>query len=977
MDRNAWNVIETEFLASELHYKETLFTIGNGYLATRGTFEEGYPGANATTFIHGVYDDVPVVYTELVNCPDWLSLQIKIAGEVFSLAQGEVLEYSRKLDLHWGILSRYVLWRSPAGNTVKLHFERLASMADEHLLILRCRVTPIDFTGVIEVDASLSAYPDNQGVKHWELLNKEVAGNSDWLQLRCLKSGIELGMATKLTCSADTATTANLQTKFTAQKGQTITLEKIVTVFTSRQVSAPAQTAAQHLASLKSYSTLLAAHGAVWDKLWHDSDVVIEGDFTAQLAIRYNLFQLLIAAPRHDDRVSIPAKTLSGYAYRGHVFWDTEIFIVPFLTLTQPQVAKNLLSYRYHNLEGARRKAAEAGYEGAMYPWESASTGDEVTPRWVTGPKGEAVRIWCGDIELHITTDVAYGVWQYWQATGDNDWMQQQGAEIILDTAVFWGSRVEWNTQRQCYEIRDVIGPDENHEHVDNNAFTNRMVQWHMETAIAVLDWLQVNHPSKATELELKLNLTPQRLDLWQQVAQNLLVLHDPTTGLIEQCDGFFDLIDVDLSQYEGRTTSMQALLGIEETNQRQILKQPDVLMMLYLLRQLPLKTPLANREDRDLLRTNWDYYSKRTDHTYGSSLGPAIHAILACDLDLRAEAYEHFMRAALVDLKDVRGNAHEGIHAASTGGTWQAVVFGFAGVRLTQTGPIIDTPHLPVGWTRLNFKLNWQQQCYEFDLTCTDGTTEVKVTNISNSEESRAIDVAVKPAFTTAPIKGVIFDLDGVLTDTSEYHYRGWKQLADEEGIAFDRQANEAMRGLARRDSLLHLLGDRTVSEAELQAMMARKNSYYEAFIQDLSPADLLPGVLPLLEQLQAAGVKIAIGSSSKNAQLVTKLLGISDRIHAISDGYSVERHKPAPDVFLHAAMQLGLDPSECVVVEDAAAGVEAGLAAGMWVIGLGPVERFAAAHVIRDNLVDSSWAELLASLEATKIICLPIAVS
>ncbi len=988
MDRKAWNVIETEFSSSKLHAKETLFTIGNGYLATRGTFEEGYPGANATTFIHGVYDDVPVVYTELVNCPDWLSLQITIAGEVFSMAEGEVLEYTRQLDLHWGILSRYVLWRSRAGHTVKFHFERLASMADEHLLVLRAQVTPIDFTGVIEVNGGLSAQVDNQGVKHWELLNAGGANNSAWLQLRCLKSKIELGIATKLTCSADTEVSANLQAegnpslhaKFIAQQGQTITLEKIVTVFTSRQVSQPAQTAKQHLA-LKSYTTLIAAHGAVWDELWRDCDVVIEGDFTAQLAVRYNLFQLLIASPRHDERVSIPAKTLSGYAYRGHVFWDTEIFIVPFLTFTQPHVAKNLLSYRYHNLDGARRKAAEAGYEGAMYPWESASTGDEVTPRWVTGPDGEPVRIWCGDIELHITTDVAYGVWQYWQATDDSEWMQQQGAEIILDTAVFWGSRVEWNQVRNCYEIRDVIGPDENHEHVDNNAFTNRMVQWHIETAVAVLNWLQVNYPSKATELELKLNLSPQRLERWQHIAQHLLVLHNPQTGLIEQCDGFFDLIDVDLSEYEGRTASMQALLGIEPTNQRQILKQPDVLMLLYLLRQLPLKTPLANREDRALLQTNWDYYSKRTDHTYGSSLGPAIHAILACDLDRSAEAYEHFMRAALVDLEDVRGNAHEGIHAASTGGTWQAVVFGFAGVRLTQTGPIIDTPHLPPGWTRLNFKLHWHGQCFEFDLTCADGTTEVKVTNTNNDEvisiNETLSHVASEPAFTQLPIKGVIFDLDGVLTDTSEYHYRAWKQLADEEGIIFNRQANEAMRGLARRDSLLHLLGDVSVTEAELQAMMARKNSYYEAFIQDLSPADLLPGVLPLLEELQAAGIKIAIGSSSKNARLVTDLLGISDRIDAISDGYSVERHKPAPDVFLHAAGQLGLDPSHCVVVEDAAAGAEAGLAAGMLVVGLGPVERFSAAHVIRDNLVDSSWQNLLASFATTKIICLPIAVS
>ncbi|KJH70523.1 beta-phosphoglucomutase [Aliterella atlantica] len=990
MNQIGWNVIETEFVPAELHHKETMFALGNGYLSTRGTFEEGYPGENATTFIHGVYDDVPVVYTELVNCPNWLPLKIAVDGEVFSLDRGEVLEYKRQLDLRWGILSRDVVWRSPKGQTLHLRFDRLTSMAEEHVLIVRCQITPIDFAGEIEVIASIDTNVDNQGVKHWEHLNAGDTDNSAWLQLGCLKSKIELGMATQLTCSENAiATSANvngnptLSAKYSAQTGRTVTVEKIVTVFTSRQVSHPAQVAQERLVSLPSYTTLLAAHGAVWDALWRDCDVVIEGDSTAQLAIRYNLFQLLIAAPRHEDRVSIPAKTLTGYAYRGHVFWDTEIFIVPFLTLTQPQIARNLLSYRYYNLDGARRKAHEAGYEGAMYPWESASTGDEVTPRWVTGADGHPVRIWCGDIELHITTDVAYGVWQYWQATGDDEWMQQQGAEIILDTAVFWGSRAEWNSDRQCYEIRDVIGPDENHEHVDNNTFTNRMVQWHMETAIAVLDWLRQHHPAKATALTAQLDLTGDRLQRWSHIAQHLLILHNPETGIIEQYEGFFNLIDVDLSEYEGRTKSMQAILGIEETNQRQILKQPDVLMLLYMLRQSPLKTPWANREDLQLLRANWDYYTPRTDHTYGSSLGPAIHAILACDLDQSDEAYEHFMRAALVDLKDVRGNAHEGIHAASTGGSWQAVVFGFGGVRLTETGPIVDTPHLPPGWTRLNFKLHWQKQCYEFDISSTNGVTEVRV--INNSEvptlyteklPETFMDLSIKPTATEMPIKGVIFDLDGVITDTSEHHYRAWQQLADEEGIAFNRQANESMRGLARRDSLLHLLGDRQVTEAQIQEMMMRKNGYYEQFIQTLTADDLLPGVLPLLDELQATGIKIAIGSSSKNAQLVTKLLGISERLDAISDGYSVERHKPAPDVFLHAAMQLGLDPADCLVVEDAAAGVEAGLNAGMWVVGLGPTERFTAAHVICDDLAEVSWHDLTALLADSQIVCLPIAV-
>ncbi len=741
MDQASWTVGETRFDPAELHHKETLFNLGNGYLGTRGTFEEGYPSDCPATLIHGVYDDVPVMHTELVNCPDWLPLVIVIGGDRFSLDQGDVISYQRQLDLRWGLLSRDVLWRSPTGHTVNLHFERMVSIADEHVMVLRCQVTSVDFAGEIVVETSLNGHSDNHGVKHWEWLNQSETDNRVCLHMRCQHSGIELAMAAQLTCSANTPVqttgekgTPTLTTSFQSEPGETVTLEKVVTVFTSRDVGTPAQAALERLVSLPSYTTLLAAHGTVWDTLWQDCDVSIEGDYTAQLAVRYNIFQLLAAAPRHDDRVSIPAKTLSGFAaYRGHVFWDTEIFVVPFLTFTQPQVARNLLSYRYHTLDGARRKAQAAGYEGALFAWESATTGDEVTPRWVTGAKGEMIRIWCGDIEYHINTDVAYAVWHYWQATGDDDWMRSRGAEIILDTAVFWGSRVEWNAERNCYEISDVIGPDENHERVDNNAFTNRMAQWHLETALDVLGWLRNCHPHQAAQLELELNLTPERLKRWTHIVQHMLVLHEPETGLIEQFEGFFDLDDVNWADYAGRTRSMQAILGIEGANERQVLKQPDVLMLLYLLRQSMLKTPDACYSQT--LQVNWDYYTPRTDHAYGSSLGPAIHAILACHLDKSAEAYEHFMRAALVDLKDVRGNAGEGVHAASTGGVWQAVVFGFAGVRLTETGPVIDTPHLPFNWTGLKFKLNWRNNWYEFNLSKTQDGTKVSVTTEDRTE--------------------------------------------------------------------------------------------------------------------------------------------------------------------------------------------------------------------------------------------------
>jgi kojibiose phosphorylase len=283
----------------------------------------------------------------------------------------------------------------------------------------------------------------------------------------------------------------------------------------------------------------------------------------------------------------------------------------------------------------------------------------------------------------------------------------------------------------------------------------------------------------------------------------------------------------------------------------------------------------------------------------------------------------------------------------------------------------------LPRDWTRLKFKLHWRDQCYEFDLS----KTEVKVMTIEKDSEELGLyaegltDTKLQTVVQTTEghdsIRGVIFDLDGVLTDTSEFHYQAWKQVADEEGIPFDRKANEKLRGLSRRDSLLQLLGSRQATEAELQEMMARKNGYYEKFIQGLSPADLLPGAMALLDELRAAGVKVAIGSSSKNARTVVQRLGIANRIDAIADGYSVDRPKPAPDVFLHAATQLGLTPAECLVVEDAASGVEAALAAGMWVVGLGPVERVGAAHIVRESLQGVRWFQLLATLKQDPDVC------
>jgi len=285
----------------------------------------------------------------------------------------------------------------------------------------------------------------------------------------------------------------------------------------------------------------------------------------------------------------------------------------------------------------------------------------------------------------------------------------------------------------------------------------------------------------------------------------------------------------------------MQTILGIDGANKRQVLKQPDVLMLLYLMRQWQ-EFPYS----RDNLKTNWDYYAPRTDITYGSSLGPAIHAILAADLGDSKTAYQHFMQAALVDLENRRGNAAEGIHGACAGGAWQAIVFGFAGIRFQDCQPVA-TPHLPPHWTRLAFKLHWRGTWYPFDFT--SPSTEVNSQNPEpqSPEMHKATSLPSK-----LTLRGAIFDLDGVLTDTAEYHYRAWQRLADEEGLPFDRQADEALRGISRRESLLKIVGTRPYTEAQLQEMMERKNCYYQEFIQSMTPADLLPGALPLLGELR-----------------------------------------------------------------------------------------------------------------------------
>jgi kojibiose phosphorylase len=940
-----WLVTEEAFDPSRQGAQETNFTIGNGRFGTRGSLEEGYPGDRPATLVHGVFAPHPLAFTELANLPDWTALEVVVDGHRFSLAAGEVLRYRRSLDLRSATLRRDVTWRSPGGATVELQFERFASLAENRLAAVRVNVRSVDFDGPVEVRAGLNARAETDGLAHVAWDGQGVGEQSAWLGLHLKRTDLRAGLAMRLEVADaaaehrawDVREHPTLIARWQAKPGESATFEKKVCLLTSRDTPTPTDEAeTRSREHWPSFDELHEASAAAWETEWARCDLVIEGDAHSQLAVRFSIYHLLIAAPRDDDRVSIGAKALSGFGYRGHVFWDTETFMLPLFSQVRPHIARNLLSYRHHRLPGARRKATLNGYEGAQFPWESADTGEEVTPKWLpdmTGHGKELIRIWTGDIEIHITADIAHAVMRYWRATGDDEFMVRKGAEIVIDGARFWASRAEWNATAERYEYTDVIGPDEYHDHVDNNAFTNYMAAWHLRTAAELCRWLPAADEAHATVLIGDSRQLEEMIARFEHVAAKIYLPYDARTGLIEQFDGYFQLRDVDLKAYPDRNLSMQALLGIDGVAKTQVIKQADVLMLACMLPEVFSESDLA---------ANYAYYSSRTDHTHGSSLGPPIQALMAARMNQPAEAYTHFLRAAEADLADIRLNASAGIHAANAGALWQAVVFGFAGLRFEDGRPITDA-HLPANWHRISFRVEQHGREVQIDLSGAAGAVEPAAGEALTGEAATG-----EAAGAGGPIRGFIFDLDGVITDTAEYHYRAWQRLADEIGVPFDRRANEALRGVSRRESLRRLLGLRKVREVEADRLMARKNDYYRQLIATLTPDDILPGALEFIDEARGRGLRLAIGSASQNAQTVLEKLGIGDRFDAICDGNSVTMPKPAPDLFLAAAAALDLPPAATVVFEDATDGVAAGRAAGALTVGIGPAERVGEADVV-----------------------------
>ena len=491
-----------------------------------------------------------------------------------------MLVSTRKLDMHHGLLLSAWKHRTPAGITVEGRELRLLSLADRATGLQLLRGS-LDRDGV---DVRLEASFAMAGLGMEPVRLEQDLGA--W-RLEGTGKGVAMTGAATLrlgdeTLAPDRPFSLRWVWRWRSMAGQVAELDRLVAVAradTPEDDPAPPAIAALARNRALGWRAVLAAHEAAWDARWTASDVLIEGDDELQRAVRFAVYHLTSAANPEDDRVSIGARALTGDAYLGHVFWDTEIYLLPFYTAVWPEAARALLMYRYHTLPGARAKAAHFGFKGALYAWESADTGVETTPERVVGSDGTVIDILTGRMEHHISADVAYAVWQYWRATGDDDFFLHAGAEILLDTARFWASRAVAEADGRRH-IRHVIGPDEYHEDVDDNAFTNVMACWNIARGLETMDLLRERWPDHAAALRKKLALGDDELADWRDAIARIVTGLDPATGIYEQFAGFHSLEPLDLAAYAERTVPIDVVIGRERTQRSQVVKQADVVAL-------------------------------------------------------------------------------------------------------------------------------------------------------------------------------------------------------------------------------------------------------------------------------------------------------------------------------------------------------------------------------------------------------------
>ena len=941
---------------NSLMVNEAVFHNANGYLGVRSNFEEGYKDGFDTirgTYINGFYDFADMKQAEklyglteekqtIVNVVDTQTIVVELEGERFSMFEGTVLKSSRLLNMEEGYTQRSVLWRSPGGKEVEIVVRRMTSFVRKELFLIDYKIKSINFSGKVTI------YSKHKGdvLNYFNPGDPRVAGESfvhlipeslDILQDRTYvvtnTSKSELSVTSGVTHRLFTRNREGIEKELHHVKvdihpeghgaeyiiqgnitqGEELSLRKYTILSDSIRHAHPKEACTlqvkQVLEDILSLPVekLYAEQKRYLDEYWENAYLKIKGDDELSQAVKYNMYQLVQSVSK-DSFGNIAAKGLSGEGYEGHFFWDTEMYIQPFFTLTDPQITKSLIGYRYTILDEARKNARIMGHEkGALYPWRTIM-GKECSGYF---PSGTA--------QYHINGDIAYSISAYYLATKDLEFIREKGAEILFETARLWMDTGTYQDGR--FVIHEVTGPDEYTCLVNNNYYTNASAKNNLYWAVKFYGMLK--NLGQVQEIIDKIDLKESEIMEFQEAEASMYLPYDEDLKINPQDDSFLSKKVWDLENTPKDKFPLLLHYHPLYIYRHQVCKQADTVLAHFIF---------EDYESLETIRNSFLYYERVTTHD--SSLSTCIYSIMASKLGLKDKAYMYFGDSAKLDLMDAHKNTKDGIHTANMGGNYMAIVYGFGGVRIKESG-LYMSPYLPKYWEEYEFKMHYQGG--KILVKVERGLLTVELVegdkthvNLYGKEYELVKQV---PVTLHMKYKAIIFDLDGVICHTDRYHYLAWKEIADSINVYFDEEINERLRGVSRMESLEIILeryqGELTKEEKDHYA--AAKNDIYRKLLNTMTPDDLSDEVKETLDQLRARGLKLAIGSSSKNARLILKQIGLENYFDAISDGNNITKSKPDKEVFVKASQYINIKPQECLVVEDAKAGIEAAIAGGM----------------------------------------------
>jgi len=771
-DPASWKIVYDRFKPAKEGLREALCTLGNGYFGTRGAMVETqasrihYPG----TYLAGGYNKSATsiagrvaVNEDFVNCPNWLPLKFRIGdGEWIIPSENKILFYKQELDMHKGALTVKVRIQDRAKRRTEITMQRIVHMAEPHRAAIKYTIVPENYEGNITIRSALDGTVKNTGVARYRQLNSRhlklcsigsFGKNGVYLSVKTTRSKFIIGQAARVRIFVEGKEQHPPGEVLTRKKRmicqdfgvfveqeQCCAVEKVVSIYTSKDkgIRNPVKSAINSAEKLVRFDVLFRSHRKEWNKLWKKFDIRVQGDDFLQKTIRLHTFHLLQTASVHNVSIDagLPARGLHGEAYRGHIFWD-ELFALPVFDTHIPKISKALLMYRYKRLQPARKYAKENKFNGSMFPWQSGSAGSEETQTIHLNPMSGK---WGPDHscrQRHVSFAIAHNIWQYWEMTGDKDFLNRYGAEMLLAIAQFGASLSKYDPDDGRYHTRGLMGPDEFHEKLPgaqkpgfkDNAYTNILIVWTLVKALEVLD---IVTPKNKTRLSRKLGLTNKVIEKWDDISRKMNIVIDKN-GVIEQFGGYFELKELDWDFYRSKYKNvmrMDRILKAEgkSPNEYKAAKQADVLMIFYVLSVSEVSS-LFNRTGykflKNTLKKNYDYYAKRTSH--GSTLSKVVHCYIAHLIGRKKEAWKWFLEVAGSDIYDTQGGTTlEGIHVGVMGGSIDIVVRGFAGISFSADRMNIR-PDIPQALESIKLKLKHRNIWFQLYITRSRVTVSIK----------------------------------------------------------------------------------------------------------------------------------------------------------------------------------------------------------------------------------------------------------